>query len=336
LNENEGGVTLDLCREMVFGLHACKKQYLSHGSNGECVCATVEGSTFLPAQVKWKTYEINKDVICPSQGDMSISSLFSNAAYRLHHLVNDEFVIDGVTESLKDGHFLSTKSYAEHGKLNAWFKRLLDQKSHKFGNHMAKSLQHALFSGPDKACDENTKENCRDLAALNCLRGIDVGLPTYNEVREMFGLPQREDFEWSENACENTLMELYEGDIDKVELFMGGSCEEPVSGAVLGETFLVIVKDQFLRLRDNDPNWIAYKAPADFTYSKVIQRCTGLDTSLFHGQASFLHRDTPGFVTPQKPTQGEFMLKIEGLQGEKENFINKKILDQDTLKISEM
>jgi len=201
-----------------------------------------------------------------------------------------------------------------------------------------KSLQHALFTGPKKSCDETTKENCRDLAALNCLRGIDVGLPTYNEVREMFGLPQREDFEWSENACGKTLGDLYDWDIDQVELFMGGSCEEPVSGAVLGETFLVIVKDQFLRLRDNDPNWIAYKSPGH-TYSEVIQRCTKLDMKpeLFHGQASFLHKDTPGIVPPPpQPTQGEFMLKIEGLQGEKENFINKKILDQDTLQITEI
>jgi len=335
LNENEGGVTLDLCREMVFGLHACKKQYLSHGSNGECVCATVQGSTFLPATSQWKTYEINKDVICPSQGDMSISSLFANAAYRLHHLVNDEFFIGNEKKRLKDGHFLSKTSYAENGKLDAWFQRLLEQKSHKFGNHMADSLQHALFSGPEKSCDEKTKDNCRDLAALNCLRGIDVGLPTYNEVREMFGLPQREDFVWSENACTNQLGELYDYDIDQVELFMGGSCEEPVSGAVLGETFLVIVKDQFLRLRDNDPNWIAFKSPG-YTYREVIERCTNLDTSLFHGQASFLHKDTPGFVTPQKPTQGEFLLKIQGLQGAKENVINKKILDQDTIKITEL
>merc|ERR1719210_1880836 len=301
LNENESGVTLDLCREMVFGLHACKKQYLSHGSNGECVCATVQGSTFLPATSKWKTYEINKDVVCPSQGDMSISSLFSNAAYRLHHLVNDEFFIDEKKEK-KDflkKHFLNKESYAKHGKLDAWFERLLEQKSHKFGNHMAESLQHALFTGPKKSCDETTKENCRDLAALNCLRGIDVGLPTYNEVREMFGLPQREDFEWSENACGKTLSDLYDWDIDQVELFMGGSCEEPVSGAVLGETFLVIVKDQFLRLRDNDPNWIAYKAPAEYTYSEVIKRCTNLRNKpeLFHGQASFLHKDTPVYVT---------------------------------------
>merc|ERR550539_1967924 len=223
----------------------------------------------------------------------------------------------------------------DHGSLNAWFTRLLEQKTHKFGAHMAHSLQHALFSGVGKPCHnhiDGSNQDCRDLAALNCLRGIDVGLPTYNEVREMFGLPQKEDFDWSVNACTDQLGNLYNWDIDQVELFMGGSCEEPVSGAVLGETFLVIVKDQFLRLRDNDPNWIAFKSPG-YTYREVIERCTNLDTSLFHGQASFLHKDTPGFVTPQKPTQGEFLLKI---QGAKENVINKKILDQDTIKITEL
>merc|ERR1712117_277178 len=237
------------------------------GVFGECICATVDGSNFLTSTPgRYTTYEMNR--IESTYGDMSISSLFANAAYRLHHLVNDELdfniTVGGVTRrSVLSDHFHSNQSYAEHGALDGWLGRLLQQRSHKFGNHMAESLQHALFTGPKKSCDETTKENCRDLAALNCLRGIDVGLPTYNEVREMFGLPQREDFEWSENACGKTLSDLYDWDIDQVELFMGGSCEEPVSGAVLGETFLVIVKDQFLRLRDNDPNWIAYKAPAE-------------------------------------------------------------------------
>merc|ERR1712117_218242 len=268
---------------------------------------------------------------------------FANAAYRLHHLVNDELdfniTVGGVTRrSVLSDHFHSNQSYAEHGALDGWLGRLLQQRSHKFGNHMATSLQHMLFTSANKLCDESTKEDCRDLAALNCLRGIDVGLPKYNDVRRMFDLPPEEDFDWSVDACGDNLEQRYNGDIEKVELFMGGSCETPVPGAVLGETFLVIVKDQFLRLRDNDPDWIAYKSPGH-TYSEVIQRCTKLDMKpeLFHGQASFLHKDTPEIVPPpQQPTQGEFMLKVKGLQGEKENVFNKKILDQDTLQITEI
>lgn len=339
LNENEGSVSAEMCRDMVFSLDACKKQYITFGSGGECICATVEGFPFLPATSEWKTYEINREWMSSSQGDMSMSNLFANAAYRLHHLVNDEFEVNGQTQSLKDGYFVSATSYMDHGSLNGWFTRLLEQKSNKFGAHMASSLQHALFSGADKPCHnhiDGSEQDCRDLAALNCLRGIDVGLPTYNEVREMFGLPQREDFDWSENACTTQLGELYEWDIDRVELFMGGSCEQPVPGAVLGETFLVIVKDQFLRLRDNDPNWIAYKSPG-YSYKEVINRCTNVDSNNFHEYSSFLHKDTPtAGVLTQKSTQEQFMLQIRGLQGKKDDLINKKVLDQDTLQINEV
>merc|ERR1719195_610730 len=194
---------------------------------------------------------------------------------------------------------------------------------------MAQSLQHALFSGPEKDCDETTKQDCRDLAALNCLRGIDVGLPSYNEVREIFGLPQREDFDWSENACTTQLGELYEWDIDRVELFIGGSCEQPMPGAVLGETFLVVVKDQFLRLRDNDPDWIAYQSPG-YTYQTVIRRCTTIGADLFHDHSSFLHMDSNVPVPPPKPTQPAFTLNIRGLQSERKGskLFKHQILDQ--------
>jgi len=335
LNANEGGVTAELCRDMVLSVHDCKKRFFSHGVFGECICATVDGSNFLTSTPgRYTTYEMNR--IESTYGDMSISSLFANAAYRLHHLVNDELDFDitvgGVTRrSVLSDHFHSSQSYAERGALDGWLTRLLQQRSHKFGNHMAKSLQHMLFTSADKLCDESTKQDCRDLAALNCLRGIDVGLPKYNDVRRMFDLPPEEDFDWSVDACGDNLEQRYNGDIERVELFMGGSCEKPVPGAVLGETFLVIVKDQFLRLRDNDPDWIAYQSPGH-TYKDVIRRSTNIAANLFHDHSSFLHKDSLVPVPSQKPTQPDFTLNIRGLQGERRSsrLFKHQILDQDT------
>jgi len=283
-------VSLELCRDMVLSLDVCEKRYISYSStSGECACTTVETTGIATGSTGWKTYQISPewhDEQHFSHGDMSISNLFANAAYRLHHLVNDKFDIDGREDTLGN-HFFNAVSFSKHGKLDGWFTRLLKQKSNKFGATIANSLQHALFTAPTKQCqDDNT--DCRDLAALNCLRGVDVGLPTYNEVREIFGLPQREDFDWS--TCDGKLEQVYGGDIDRVELFFGGSCEPPMTGAVLGETFLVIVKDQFLRLRDNDPHWIGHQSRG-FTYKEVIERCTRVDPNLFHSDSSLLHRD---------------------------------------------
>jgi len=288
LSLNEGGikVSLELCRDMVSSLDVCKKQYISYSTSGECACTTVDTTGIATGFSEWKTYTISSEWNDekPSRGDMSISNLFANAAYRLHHLVNDKFDIDGNEDTLSN-HFFNAQSFVDNGKLDGWFTRLLKQKSNKFGATMANSLQHALFSSPIQHCQADNTD-CRDLVALNCLRGVDVGLPRYNEVREMFGLPPREDFDWS--TCDGNLETVYGGDIDNVELFVGGSCEEPMQGAVLGETFLVIVKDQFLRLRDNDPNWIGHQSRG-FTYKEVIQRCTNVDDDLFHSHSSLLH-----------------------------------------------
>jgi len=198
---------------------------------------------------------------------------------------------------------------------------------------MADSLQHMLFASQTKLCNEDTFEDCRDLAALNCLRGIDVELPTYNDVRRMFGLTPRMDFDWAVDACGDDLETLYGNEIEKVELFIGGSCEQPMPGAVLGETFLVIVKDQFLRLRDNDPDWIAYQSPG-YTYQTVIRRCTTIGADLFHDHSSFLHMDSNVPVPPPKPTQPAFTLNIRGLQSERKGskLFKHQILDQDTFK----
>jgi len=286
LNEDGIKVSLELCRDMVSSLDVCKKQYISYSTSGECACTTVDTTGIATGFSEWKTYTISSEWNDEksSRGDMSISNLFANAAYRLHHLVNDKFDIDGNEDTLSN-HFFNAQSFVDNGKLDGWFTRLLKQKSNKFGATMANSLQHALFSSPIQHCQADNTD-CRDLVALNCLRGVDVGLPRYNEVREMFGLPPREDFDWS--TCDGNLETVYGGDIDNVELFVGGSCEEPMQGAVLGETFLVIVKDQFLRLRDNDPNWIGHQSRG-FTYKEVIQRCTNVDDDLFHSHSSLLH-----------------------------------------------
>merc|ERR1711953_1481310 len=85
-------------------------------------------------------------------------------------------------------------------------------------------------------------------------RAIDLDLPTYNEARELFGLQPRQHFDDLLDNCPDLAI-LYDDQIENVDIFIGGSCEDPVAGAVLGETFLAIVKDQFLRLRDGDPRF---------------------------------------------------------------------------------
>jgi hypothetical protein len=63
--------------------------------------------------------------------------------------------------------------------------------------------------------------------------------------------------------------------------------EDPVPGAVVGQTVLVILKDQFERLRDGDRFWYESYLPPDLveevkglTLGKIIQRNTDIGNGI--------------------------------------------------------
>jgi len=212
--------------------------------------------------------------------DVTLSPLFAGAAYRLHHLVNDEFELkDGSRAILRD-HFFNPKSFVENGGNEHWLTQLLKQKSPEFGAHMSFSLQHALFAVPGM-----------DLSVRNCMRGYDMNLPSYNEARVLMGLEPQVDFSWS--TCPE-LEEIYE-DVSDVELFIGGSCEAPDAGMV-GETFGAIIKDQFLRVRDNDPSYgaphpLGQSVDSYRTLAEVYTKVTGVEGFHTGGSAfEYVHR----------------------------------------------
>ena len=95
-----------------------------------------------------------------------------------------------------------------------------------------------------------------DLAALNIQRGRDHGIAGYNDVRRAYGLSPAQDFSdvSTDTDVQETLSELY-GDVDSLELWVGGLAEDHVEGAMVGETFHTIIADQFRRLRNGDRFW---------------------------------------------------------------------------------
>ncbi len=108
-----------------------------------------------------------------------------------------------------------------------------------------------------------------DLAATNCQRGRDHGLPGYGFWREFCGLPKISNFE-SLNEIGNVevrraLANIY-GQLgitivvfiiaydvsDNADLFVVGVLEDPVADGLVGPTFACIIANQFQRLRDGD------------------------------------------------------------------------------------
>ncbi len=95
-----------------------------------------------------------------------------------------------------------------------------------------------------------------DLASLNIQRGRDLGLPTYNELREALGLGRAETFaDISSDPEVAARLEQAYGDVDLVDLWVGGLSEDHVEGGMTGELISTVLIDQFERLRDGDPFW---------------------------------------------------------------------------------
>ena len=92
-----------------------------------------------------------------------------------------------------------------------------------------------------------------DLAAINIARGHDLGLGTLNETRAALGLTPYTTFEQL-TADPGTLAGLKATftSIDQVDLWTGGLSEHHMPGAMIGETFGLIIAHQFEALRDGD------------------------------------------------------------------------------------
>ena len=94
-----------------------------------------------------------------------------------------------------------------------------------------------------------------DLMALNIHRGRDHAIATYNEIRQICGLKKATSFHDLTDQIAPNLVErmskMYKS-VDDIDFFVGGMAETPVSGGLLGWTFLCVVGDQFARLRKGD------------------------------------------------------------------------------------
>jgi len=75
--------------------------------------------------------------------------------------------------------------------------------------------------------------------------------------------------------------------VDDIDPWIGGLCEDHVEGAMVGETFFVILADQFARLRDGDRFFYRGALPPPLvqlveqqTLGMIIQRNTGIGGEL--------------------------------------------------------
>ncbi|HYV35581.1 MAG TPA: peroxidase family protein [Gemmataceae bacterium] len=184
-----------------------------------------------------------------------IANEFSTAGFRVGHTLvgpDVEFLNpDGTTKfpevDLADA-FFNPGILGTTG-VDPIFKYLSTDNAQEVDNMIVPQLQNFLFGAPG--------QGGFDLASLNIQRGRDHGLADYNTTRVAYGLPRLTSFSQisSDPTVVATLKLLYKGNINNVDLWVGGLAEDHAPGASVGPLFQRIIAKQFLRLRDGDRLW---------------------------------------------------------------------------------
>ena len=183
-----------------------------------------------------------------SEVDPSIPNAFATAAYRFGHSQ-----IRHTFDRLDENYVPSTAGPLQ--LVDAFFNTAHVR---KYGTD---SIMRGQLSIPMMQVDEyyltnrlfadDTSTPGMDLASLNIQRGRDHGLPKYTIWKQ-----------WAERECgvssdfqhpltQARMMQVY-GDMDAIDLFVGGLAEIPLTNAKVGATFACIIAKTFAALRDGD------------------------------------------------------------------------------------
>ncbi len=170
----------------------------------------------------------------------------------------------------------------------------------------------------------------QDLMALDVQRARDMGIGSYNQLREAYGLPAVTSFAQitSNVLLQQELQQAY-GNVNNIDPFEGGLAEDHVKGADVGPLFQAIMVDQFARLRDGDRFFFLNEnfTPAEkailqqgSSLAKVIEgntNITNLQSDVFLFQTSISGRVTasagrltvgvPGITVQLEDTDGNVL-----------------------------
>ena len=185
--------------------------------------------------------------------DAGIANEFSTAAYRIGHtmLPTELWQTDAslnVTGALPLRDAFFDPSHLAASGIDPFLGGLARQHAQEIDAMLVDDVRNFLFGPPGAGGF--------DLAALNIQRGRDHGLGSYNSVRSALGLAPALTFGdiTADTGLQAALSSLY-GSVDEVDLWTGGLLEAHLPGGSVGETFAVIIADQFTRLRDGDRFW---------------------------------------------------------------------------------
>jgi peroxidase len=221
--------------------------------------------------------------------DPSIANEFSTAQYRFGHsmlsanlLLADEHGPVGAIP-LRDAFFHPAFLADNPENVDLLLRGFTEQQAQEIDTQLVDDVRNFLFGPPGAGG--------LDLASLNIQRGRDHGLPSYNVVREAYGLPAAEDFDdiSSDPATQLALAALYDS-VDEIDPWVGGLAEDHLDGASVGPLVAAAIVEQFTALRDgdrffylNDPDLAQQKLNSvihleQVTLADVISKNTGVSS----------------------------------------------------------
>lgn len=216
--------------------------------------------------------------------DAGIANEFATAAYRFGHTMLSPQIqrlgADG--EPIADGHLSLANAFFNPGELiqngiDPLLRGLAGQRAQELDPRLVNEVRNFLFGPPGAGGF--------DLASLNIQRGRDHGLPSYNQMRRDLGLSGVQSFSeiTSDSELQRALRAAYSGDVESVDLWVGGLSEDPLPGALVGEVIQRVLRRQFERLRDGDRFWYQHALPPELVdlvesqdLTRIVRRNTGI------------------------------------------------------------
>ncbi|MFN3212608.1 MAG: peroxidase family protein [Henriciella sp.] len=214
---------------------------------------------------------------------------FSVAAFRLgHSMLNPQLLrLDASGDEIAAGHialrdafFAGPSILTSEGDLDPILRGFATQLHQEIDPKVVDDIRNFLFGMPGSGG--------LDLASLNIQRGRDHGVPGYNQMRQAMGLTTVTQFGQitSDPELADALFDRY-GDVNEIDLWVGGLAEDAVAGSQLGELFHAIIVRQFTALRDGDRFWWENELTSaerdrvrDTTLAEVIRDNTGIGNEL--------------------------------------------------------
>ena len=216
-----------------------------------------------------------------------ISNEFGAAAYRIGHSLLSPTLqrLNEDGEEAEEGHltlasaFFNPALVEDHG-IDSVLRGLAAQQCQELDGKLVDDVRNFLFGPPGAGGF--------DLAALNIQRGRDHGLPSYNDTRAALGLrPLRSIRQLTRDRDVREEVDSVYEDVDQIDLWIGGLCEEDVRGSMVGEVYQRLLVDQFTRLRDGDRFYYKHALPDELvrlverqTLAEIIRRNTEIDDEI--------------------------------------------------------